>query len=70
MISVTRASQAAEEVWFCHSEAACSAEESLFLMDLDRGEIPRFARNDKKFDFFRSLFSLWRIVRAGTKTQG
>jgi len=47
--------QAAEEVWFLSFRGACSAEESLFLLDLDRGEIPRLARNDKKFEFFRSL---------------
>jgi hypothetical protein len=34
------------------------AEESLILLDLKPGEIPRFARNDKIIYFFRSLFSL------------
>jgi len=53
-----QAQPAAEEVWFLSFRGACSAEESLFLLDLDRGEIPRFARNDKQFEFFRSLSSL------------
>jgi hypothetical protein len=39
--------------FFCHSERS---EESLFLfMELNRREIPRFARNDKTNYFFRSL---------------
>jgi hypothetical protein len=39
---------------FCHSERS---EESLFLfMELNRREIPRFARNDKINYFFRSLY--------------
>jgi hypothetical protein len=43
-----QAEQAAEKMPspFCHSERS---EESLFLfLGLNRGEIPRFARNDKK----------------------
>src|SRR5450759_3674988 len=41
---------------FCHSERS---EESLFLfLDLNRGEIPRSARNDKIRYFFCSLCSL------------
>ena len=43
------------------------SEESLFLfMELNRREIPRFARNDKINYFFRSLFSLWVLVLART----
>jgi len=51
------ASQSAEKTSpeFCHSERS---EESLFLfMGPNRREIPRFARNDKKNYFFRSLFN-------------
>ena len=36
------------------------AEESLIHLTLGPGEIPRFARNDNKMDFFSSLFSRWR----------
>src|SRR5450631_4219785 len=51
---------------FCHSERS---EESLFhFLDLNRGEIPRSARNDKINDIFRRLFSLWGFDLAGTKT--
>src|ERR1022692_2474854 len=52
------AEQAAEKAPppFCHSERS---EESLFLfLNLNRREIPRFARNDKINYFFRSLSSL------------
>jgi hypothetical protein len=35
------------------------AEECLFFLGFERREIPRFARNDNSWDFFRSLFSLW-----------
>jgi len=51
------ASAAAEKAppSFCHSERS---EESLFLyLNLNRREIPRFARNDKINYFLRSLFS-------------
>jgi hypothetical protein len=34
------------------------AEESLIFRRLERSEIPRFARNDTGWYFFRSLFSL------------
>jgi len=40
----------------CHSERS---EESLCALDLNRREILRFAQNDTKTEFFRSLFSLW-----------
>src|SRR5580700_11279955 len=41
--------------YVCHSERS---EESLRAMDLNRREILRFAQNDTKTDFFRSLVSL------------
>jgi hypothetical protein len=56
--SLARASEAAEKAphAFCHSERS---EESLLLfMGLNRGGIPRFARNDKIKCLFRSLFGL------------
>ena len=51
---------------FCHSERS---EESLFdLSPRKEGEIPRFARNDKKgWHFFRKRFSLWGFESEGTK---
>jgi hypothetical protein len=55
LVLVEQASEAAEKGphSFCHSERS---EESLFLfMELNRREIPRFARNDKINYFFRSL---------------
>src|ERR1700687_2107844 len=42
--------------YVCHTERS---EESLCALDLNRREILRFAQNDTKTDFFRSLFSLW-----------
>ena len=42
------------------------AEESLILLTLDPGEIPRFARNDNKKNYFRSLFSVSHFSQAGT----
>jgi len=53
---VEQVSQAAENGpdAFCHSERS---EESLFLFMVSNSrEIPRFARNDKINNFFRSLF--------------
>jgi hypothetical protein len=52
---------------FCHSERS---EESLFVfLDLNRREIPRFARNDKIDYFFHSLLrvfsSLPHLIRSG-----
>jgi len=41
------------------------AEESLILLNLKPGKIPRFARNDKIIYFFRSLFSLSGFRGAG-----
>jgi len=58
MGSVGRASQAAEKLKFLSFRGTLRAEESLILLDLKPGEIPRFARNDKIIYFFRSLFSL------------
>jgi hypothetical protein len=57
---VAQASQAAEKLKFLSFRGTLRAEESLILLDLKPGEIPRFARNDKIIYFFRSLFSLWR----------
>jgi hypothetical protein len=46
---------------FCHSERS---EESLFLfLGSNRGEIPRFARNEKINYFFHGLFNLQTIQR-------
>src|SRR5258707_2522641 len=44
--------------YVCHSERS---EESLCALDLSRREILRFAQNDTKTEFFRSLFSRWRV---------
>jgi hypothetical protein len=37
-------------------------------LNLNRREILRFAQNDTKTGFFRTLFSLWGLILAGTKT--
>jgi hypothetical protein len=50
--------QAAEKLKFLSFRGTLRAEESLILLDLKPGEIPRFARNDKIIHFFRSLFGL------------
>jgi hypothetical protein len=49
--------QAAEKLKFLSFRGTLRAEESLILLDLKPGEIPRFARNDKIIYFFRSLYS-------------
>ena len=54
-----QAEQAAEKLKFLSFRGTLRAEESLILLNLKPGEIPRFARNDKIIYFFRSLFSLW-----------
>jgi hypothetical protein len=40
-----------------------------FLLYLNRGEILRFAQNDRTSHFFRSLFSLHGFVLAGVEIQ-
>ena len=52
------AEQAPEKLKFLSFRGTLRAEESLILLNLKPGEIPRFARNDKIIYFFRSLFSL------------
>jgi hypothetical protein len=64
---VAQASQAAEKLEFLSFRGTLRAEESLILLNLKPGEIPRFARNDKIIYFFRSLFSLWGLVGAGSR---
>ena len=46
--------QAAERLKFLSSRGTLRAEESLILLNLKPGEIPRFTRNDKIIYFFRS----------------
>jgi len=64
---VAQALQAAEKLKFLSFRGTLRAEESLILLKLKPGEIPRFARNDKIIYFFRSLFSLWMFALARTK---
>src|SRR5882672_227987 len=49
--------QDAEKLKVMSFRGALGAEESLILLTLNPGEIPRFARNDGKKEFFRNLFS-------------
>jgi hypothetical protein len=53
----TGLTQAAEKLKFLSFRGTLRAEESLILLNLKPGEIPRFARNDKIIYFFRSLLS-------------
>ena len=50
-----QAEQSAEKPKFLSFRGTLRAEESLILLDLKPGEIPRCARNDKIIYFFRSL---------------
>jgi hypothetical protein len=54
---VEQASQAAEKLASCHSEGQGLPEESAVSWSREEKQIPRFARDDKKY-FPRSLFSL------------
>jgi len=47
--------QAAEKLKFLSFRGTLRAEESLILLNLKPGEIPRFARNVKIIYFFRNL---------------
>ena len=53
--SIVAAEQAAEKLKMAPFRGMPFAEESLILLTLKPGEIPRFARNDAKKKFFRSL---------------
>jgi len=66
---VAQASVAAEKTKFLSFRGTLRAEESLILLTLKPGEIPRFAQNDKIDYFFRSLFSRQGFIPARTKTQ-
>jgi len=49
--------QDAEKLKVMSFRGALGAEESLILLTLNPGAIPRFARNDRKKELFRNLFS-------------
>jgi hypothetical protein len=55
VLSDQLAIQAAEKLKYLSFRGTLRAEESLNLLNLKPGEIPRFARNDKIIYFFRSL---------------
>jgi VWFA-related protein len=65
---VAQASRAAEKPTILPFRGVLFAEESILLMCFERREIPRFARNDSSWGFFRSLFSLWVLVLARTNS--
>jgi len=58
VLSDQLAIQAAEKLKYLSFRGTLRAEESLNLLNLKPGEIPRFARNDKIIYFFRSLYKV------------
>src|SRR5450631_2877786 len=61
-------SQVAEKLTPCHSEGRGLPEESAVSWKSRRKQIPRFARDDKKY-FFHSLFSLLVLCKSIQRQQ-